>query len=78
MGVTLEAAVSDEVLIGAVDTCGRFGMTVSEAVVSVDRWAPNSETLAAMREAELGLDEEVSLEQLLSQFDEDHKRVDRV
>lgn len=40
--------------------------------MSIDNWEPNEETLAAMREGELGLDEEITLDQLWDVSDEDN------
>lgn len=84
MSVTVNANVSSDVLEGATATFSKLGMSVADAVgmflkrasndpyMSIDNWEPNEETLAAMREGELGLDEEITLDQLWDVSDEDN------
>lgn len=83
MSVTVNANVSSDVLEGATATFSKLGMSVADAVgmflkrasndpyMSIDNWEPNEETLAAMREGELGLDEEITLDQLWDADEDD-------
>lgn len=41
------------------------------APIDISMYGPNAETLAAMREGEIGLDEDISLNQLWDISDED-------
>lgn len=83
MSVTVNANVSSDVLEGATATFSKLGMSVADAVgmflkrasndpyMSIDNWEPNEETLAAMRDDEQGLGEEITIDQLCDVDEED-------
>lgn len=90
MSVTVNANVSSDVLEGATATFSKLGMSVADAVgmflkrasndpyMSIDNWEPNEETLAAMREGELGLGEVITIEQLWDVDDDEDDTVGAV
>lgn len=82
MSVVVQARIDEKLKSEAASVLDEMGLTMSEAfrlflvktakekTLPFDLWKPNAETRAAMKEAEMGLDEDVTLEQLQAVLDE--------
>lgn len=84
MSVVVQARIDERLKNEAASVLDEMGLTMSEAfrlllvktarekTLPFEIWRPNAETRAAMREAEMGLTEDVSLEEIQAVLDEEN------